>query len=697
VANLNEENPFNPWAEDVEIGGAWEDGKSMPQANYGPKNVRASVYLIPKQATWDTSKLFHYKLGEVPLEEPNPDGTTQSVNLPITEKVKSYFTAFGSGVRITGDSRLFSLLYCIESDDRPEYDGDAFVTRQGTEYYSCPNRDYCTRQLTPNYTLSEYVPDRTSPDWDDPETYYTAYSLEVDTQTAAENAPKVFGKTLRGCRVSEGVLQVSLDRFVTPLEPIATAGFSGSTKNTKTGNAKMSGSNDNDTEINCQGQAKDNCVETVNGGNRTDGESGRSTYDLENQLSRNPGAEVSTSMTAEMLGFQLIDPMDPESSSVPFPADSSTASSTPVKITLAPPWDDIRDALEQANQGNTLPEWTTGRYGGQMGLGVGWGYKWRWQIGPVPVTVTFTFTVGASVEVEAQLQFGPGDGQEYPCIGTDSCVVKVDQPAGFREAARNCNVQGGRLAELSTLAEANAVDAQRGGDEVWLGAQLAYQYPEPQCATNFTRSECLTGSKTEYRWMSNSVAFASNDAEAAPTYDSDAIYNATQSGLSTSYPNASAVSYMPDGTLRRLGVNYQKPYLCTFDAAAKERFFRWQLALKMGAAAGFNLQGCTPDPDAPVNFCLGAGLNIVSFNIGPVYENIYHWLYRAGEEQPFSRRGNTNISVPWALKLFAGSVSASVEFLWFSVSWNLLTYDGITAAEGKLYDVDTPIFESLEQ
>ncbi len=401
-------------------------------------------------------------------------------------------------------------------------------------------------------------------------------------------------------------------------------------------------------------------------------------------------------MTAEMLGFQLIDPMDPQSSSVSYPADSSAASSTPVKITLAPDWDGIRDALEQANQGNTLPEWQTGRYGGQMGLGVGWGYKWRWLIGPVPVAVTFTFTVGASVEVEAQFQFGPADDEKYPCIGSDLCVVKVNEPAGFREAARNCNVQGGRLAELSSQAEADAVDQSRGGDEIWLGAQLAYRFPEPACATNFTRSACITGSETEYRWMSNAEAFASNDAEAAPTYASDAIYNATHSGLRTSYPNDSAVTYKTDGTLRALGVDYQKPYLCAFEPAAKTDFLRWQLALNMGAAAGFNLEGCTPDPDFPVNFCLGAGLNVVSFNIGPVYENIYHWLYRAGEDQPFSRRGNTNISVPWALKLFAGSVSAAVKFLWFSVNWNLLTYDGITAAEGKLYDVDTPIFESLE-
>ena len=121
---------------------------------------------------------------------------------------------------------------------------------------------------------------------------------------------------------------------------------------------------------------------------------------------------------------------------------------------------------------------------------------------------------------------------------------------------------------------------------------------------------------------------------------------------------------------------------------------RWALSLDMGAAAGFNLTGCTPS-DNP-GFCLGAGFNVVSFTIGPVYENIYHWLYRAGEDSPYSRRGNTNISVPWALTLFEGAVNAAFNFLWFTASWDLVTYDGITAAEGKLYDADIPTIESLE-
>jgi hypothetical protein len=194
--------------------------------------------------------------------------------------------------------------------------------------------------------------------------------------------------------------------------------------------------------------------------------------------------------------------------------------------------------------------------------------------------------------------------------------------------------------------------------------------------------------------MSNSVAFASNVWGASPDYDSSSLFNATQSGLATSYPYDRGITYRANGSLGSADVDFQRPFLCTFESADRERFFRWQLALNMGAAAGFRLQGCVPTENP--GFCLAASFNVVSFNIGPVYENIYHWLFRAGETAPYSRRGNTNISVPWALKLFEGAVTAAVNFLWFSINWNLVTYDGITAAEGKLYDSNTPVIESLE-
>lgn len=682
--NLNKENPFNPWAEGVEIGGAWEEGKSLPGANFAPTNVRASVFVFPWGAQPQDGEMYNYKVGEVPLQSPNPDGTTESANLPITETIKRYFTEPSSKAHVEGDTRLFHIYYCIESDEHPQRSKYAFKTRQGTEYFACPGRDYCTAEHQPNYSMSERVPDPNSPE--------LVYSLELDTATDAIREAQMFRGVHRGCRASGRPLRVNIDRYTTPLEPIASAGFTGSTKTSESGDGKMSGANDNDTEINCTGSAQDNCVEVVNGGNRTEGESGRSNYDLNSRLGRNPGDEVTAGMTGEMMGFQLIDPMDPVSSSVGFPADSASASSTPVTITLTPDWDGIKTALERATTGSATT-WDTGRYGGQMGLGVGWGYKWRFQIGPVPVLVTFTFTVGASVAVETQLQFGPTAEQEYPCLGSESCVVKVNQPASFRDAARDCSVRGGRLAELSSPAEANAVDQNRGGDEVWIGAQLAYRHPKPACAVNFNNSECTPQSRTEYRWMSNSQAFASNAATAPPTYTSANLHNASQNGLFTRYPYDSAVVYRSDGTLGAVGVDTQRPYMCVFEPAGSERFFRWQLALNMGAAAGFTLSGCVPS-DNP-GFCLTAGFNVVALNIGPVYENVYHWLYRAGESDPFSRRGNTNISVPWSLSLFQGYVRAAFNFLWFSIGWNLVTYDGITAAEGKLYDSDTPVIESL--
>lgn len=687
AVNLNDENWFNPWAKGVDIGGAWQDGKSLPQANFAPTNVHASVFVYPYGQTDPSKNLYQFKIGEIALTEPNPEGKTESVNLPITGKMKRYFTRQASKAYIDGDTRLFTLWYCIESDEAPKHPQSAFKTRIGAYYWSY-NGQTRVGQLQQNYLVAPYQADQAD---------HTVYSLKLDSVYAAKHAYQPFsrpngsGRIMRGCRADPTPLRVNIDRFVTPMEPISNTGFTGSTKTSESGDQKMSGSNDNDAQIDCTGPAKDNCEQVNNGGNRTDGESGRSTFDLNSSLSRKPGDHVSAGMTAEMLGFQLVDPTDPVSDSVSYPADSASASSTPVKMTLAPDWDGIKQAIERANTGSAT-KWETGRYGGQMGLGVGWGYKYRWLLGPVPVEVAFTFTVGASVAVEAQVQFGPTDAQKYPCIGSDSCVEKVSQPATFREAAKYCNVRGGRLAELSSQAEANAVDNNQGSDDIWVGAQLAYRFPKPACATNFNTGECMSGSQTEYRWLSNSAAFAHNGGTAPPTYDDANIFNAFHSGLATRYPNDSAVVYKSDGTLAATNVNVQKPFLCTYDPAAKESFLRWQLALKMGAAAGFNLTGCVPS-DNP-GFCLGAGFNVVSLSIGPQYEDISHKLYHAGEDTPFGRRGTTNISVPWALKLFEGRVYAAVNVMWFSLSWDIVYYSGITAAEGKLYDADTPVIEN---
>lgn len=106
TANLTDENPFNPFVEGVNVGGAWNQGLSST-SNYGPKNLKASIYTFPLGRTDNTSRFYAYKIGEIPLKDPNPEGTTQSANLPITENVKRYFTWPSSENYIEGDSRLF--------------------------------------------------------------------------------------------------------------------------------------------------------------------------------------------------------------------------------------------------------------------------------------------------------------------------------------------------------------------------------------------------------------------------------------------------------------------------------------------------------------------------------------------------------------------------------------------------------------
>ncbi len=674
--NLSHYNIFNPFAKGVDIGGAWD--RALPGANYAPQNVHATVYLQPMSAhTFGGTNLRilgpKYQVGEIPLADPNPNGRTQTANLPIKgtlagKLAKETYESDDGGFTFN-NSGLFKLFYCIESD--PGGHGKRYDLpsnyRSEVERVTGIDEDFAAQsEPRPTYSLMFYTPRHQ----DDP-----------------------YGTLQDNCYYRTDPLQVTVDRYASPLEPIASTGLGGSTHSRATGDDSMGATNDNDSQVDCQGQAADDCVEAVDGANRTSGESGRSTYDVNSELARKPGDHASATMTAELLGYQLIDPADPESDSVSYPSDAQSASSNPVTVSVEPDWDGIRAKLQTAAEGTPV-EWNTGKYAGQMGLGVGWGFKWLWGTPPVSLLVTLSMTAGASASVSAEFQFAPNDEQKYPCLGTDPCYEFHSDALSFGDAASTCNKQGGRLGQLGSSTEAAAVKSARGSSKVWLGAQLAYYNPKRQCEENFNESQCTPTSRTEFRWLSDSEALASTEGTAEPTYYANHLFETTKTGLKTLYPEDAAVAYKADGSLDALKTDHKLPYVCVYKPAARDQFLRWQLSLNVGATAGINLTGCTPT-DNP-GFCLSAGLNVIALSVKWVYENVYHWLSHAGENHPFTRRGTTHVSVPWSLKLFEGSVDASVNFLWFSTSWNLLTYDGVTAAEGKLLDSTTPVFQSLQ-
>jgi hypothetical protein len=252
---------------------------------------------------------------------------------------------------------------------------------------------------------------------------------------------------------------------------------------------------------------------------------------------------------------------------------------------------------------------------------------------------------------------------------------------------------GGRLAELSSPTEALQVDLELSSGAMWIGAQLAYRHPDKQCATAYNAQKCQPDSKTEYRWLSNSKAFASNTGTDAPDYHSANFFTANANGLSTRYPDDAAIYYDSNKNFGVAKLDRPLPYMCVYEPAPKQDFLEWSVALNLGAAAGLNMQGCAPS--STVGGCLSGQFNIIGLTISPTLTNTFHWLYGAGADAPYGRYGATSFSVPWALKLFSGSISFSVELLFISLSTTVASYDGITVDEGSLYDWTIPTMEDF--
>ena len=269
--------------------------------------------------------------------------------------------------------------------------------------------------------------------------------------------------------------------------------------------------------------------------------------------------------------------------------------------------------------------------------------------------------------------------------------------ASLSEAALTCYNKGGRLAELSSKAEATKLAAALSADspdKVWLGSQLVYRHPNVGCGITYNASQCDADSRTQYRWISSSRSYASAAGKGTPALDENTIFGTYSNSLQTGYPIPKGVAYQTtSGALTAESLAIKLPFACSYTPADSADYLRSKYSIAAGAAAGFGLSGCVPSDDP--GLCLNATLNVIALSIALELQDIYFTLFRNGSSTPFARRGNTNVSMPWALKLFEGAISVTVQFWLFSAEWLIAVFDGFTAAEGKLFDFNFPVNETF--
>ncbi len=720
INNFNPTNPFAPDAEDL--------GMTFV------KNLRADVYVLPMGLTDAARKTtVPVKLGSIPLKPPRSESSVfdkhhfvsqtdihESSELRVSNAVRDVFTKASSASTfsfIADDVAMFDVFYCVNADLKGWKNDPTLFRPLPSDTKPVHGRQL--RRRDDAWYLAE-LGDGRKAQIDALLTH--SVSLESDKVPAYAAATSTEPWKIRGCVTSAVPLTIYVDRYATPFEPISEVGVTGQADEKKSGDDDMSGGNDADYAETCADGSTQAvyCNTTSRSNGRSEGQGGGSMFDLITKIQNTAQIEgdlaprSAVSFEGAMLGLFTLD----QNSLVGDWADGKVpGSSQSIKFTMSPPWDDIYNKLKGKKPAPNA-EWKKGYERGREGLGMAWVYRILIKLGPVPVFVKFSFSIGGSFALEVKIDFAPQEeDDEYACLGSDeTCVELETTPATYAQATSACYAKGGRLAELSSAAEADALVgalAENGVEEAWIGAQLAYKHEGAKCVSEVTgwswvskiptlKTTCENTGNTEYRWLSTGASIASNIGKADTVYPTDApLYKSKKEGLKTKYPEYAAVFYNSktdilgvaqlDGKDKTPAEVPKKAYACALDGAGSETYLKWSIGANLGVAVGFGLTGCTPTPDN--GFCLGADFSIAKLEIVPQYYQVFRWLYKTGEEDAFGRRGMMGFSIPLELKLFSGEVKAFVQVLWWTVEWVIRDFEGISVLDENLYELELPMKE----
>ena len=288
-----------------------------------------------------------------------------------------------------------------------------------------------------------------------------------------------------------------------------------STKSNQSGDSANSSANDTGSEKNCttttvNGSPVTTCTGTSRGTTAGGGNFAQSLYSAESSSTRvdsKDSVSATPRMTAEALGFQVIDVEDDSHKQEWGKTTDTFHSAVPVKLSLTPNWNYIIASNKGASAAPGAPKLEKGTYGARDGLGLAFGYK-------VPFggfgILDVGFDIGVSISLDFQLQFQPDD--PYPCVTTNGKKCYAVFPAQTQTAAQTaCQVKGGKLAEMNTAADRNGilVAAVSPATDYWIGGQLAYSFSNPACARNQATDACKNASTTSFRWIGSDTTFAS--------------------------------------------------------------------------------------------------------------------------------------------------------------------------------------------
>ncbi len=405
------------------------------------------------------------------------------------------------------------------------------------------------------------------------------------------------------------------------------------------------------------------------------------------------GGSATSGGTGELLGFNVLQ------------QSSTSAWTTPGAkgtFTINPDWDVIidiaREGVRAASEAALLqPMIAPARFvGGRKGLGIGLGRSFFIFIGPIPIMAEVSLTAGFGLS----LQFAYDLNSDYPCIGTQRCYVAHSERLNLTDANAICQDAGGQLAELSS---ANALAGARAAItdttlQYWVGGQQAILWPQPSCAGNPNDSACISQSLTRYRWIKSNTPFAEQHARGSELFNTTsyaAAFGGSLSQLSALRPRVPSLGGVTlqkaanasGDTLRSGSETDLRPFVCEFAPASKARASTWSAGIVLSAAVGASFSICVPH--SSLGICLSAGINFVDAQMGFVFERANTRIWDP-QGLLVSAQGTDAFKITASLSFITGAISVEVKLLFFSISYDLVTFDGFSKLEWELYKHEFP-------
>jgi hypothetical protein len=497
------------------------------------------------------------------------------------------------------------------------------------------------------------------------------------------------------------------------------------------GDARVKSSGGSAQQSGCTSEGEmTQCNSVRRNDNQNAGAFGGSNFKAEQETSRKDVGETSTlsaDMTGELRGFQVLDVMDPMQEKKNQWLGAKWASPKLV-IKIEPPWDLIIPALKESTKAfkPISPAVVKAQIGKDAGLGIGVGIEGPLQFGPIPGHFTASATANFSIalEITAKYVAEGEDGKEetYPCIGQagTKCFSLHSEAKSFLKAAEKCQVSGGKLAEMATQADKDAISAainkaDRPPTATWLGGQSTTIFKYGVCARDEHRNtlSCIQDAKISFRWVGSDREFAYYSANGAQNGSSggETLYSAAAKNgpactsgclwsvpknLPTSNldlaawwaPNQVGVAFMTaTGGLQANYPNVSLPFVCEYDAANEVKYSGTEVRIKLGAAAGLNAEVCSPTDK--IGICVHAGFNFIELGVSPGVSRDNYSLFDANHKL-FGQRGNTHVDVPWQVTALTGSVDATLKMPILSLSWPIAEFKGYILAGGKELEYDWP-------